>query len=88
VLIQEFNLWFGVENDLNAWYFLCRALRITSPFTICELCRLIGPQTFLLFTCINAQLRPFAAAILILSILLNKAETAVNTFKYFSPLKN
>ncbi|KAL9117230.1 MAG: hypothetical protein Q9187_006235 [Circinaria calcarea] len=38
-LTQEFNLWFGVEDDLNAWHSLCRAVRITPLPTTCELCR-------------------------------------------------
>ncbi|KAI4151903.1 MAG: hypothetical protein LQ341_000817 [Variospora aurantia] len=39
-LTQEFNLWFGVEDDLDAWHSLCRAVRITPLPTTNELCRL------------------------------------------------
>lgn len=41
-LTQEFNLWFGVEDDLDAWHSLCRAVRITPLPTTCELCRSVG----------------------------------------------
>jgi hypothetical protein len=88
VLTQEFNLWFGVEDDLDAWHSLCRALRITSLPTTCELCRLVGPQTSLPSTCTNAQLRPFAAAMSISSILLNGAAAVANTSRYFPPSRD
>ncbi|KAL8653158.1 MAG: hypothetical protein Q9210_002259 [Variospora velana] len=39
-LTQEFNLWFGFEDDLDAWHSLCRAVRITPLPTTNELCRL------------------------------------------------
>jgi hypothetical protein len=42
VLTQKFNLWFDVEDDLNAWHSLCRAVRITSFSITCELCRSVG----------------------------------------------
>lgn len=41
-LTQEFNLWFGVEDDLDAWHSLCRAVRITPLPTTSELCRSVG----------------------------------------------
>lgn len=41
-LTQEFNLWFGIEDDLDAWHSLCRAVRITPLPTTCELCRSVG----------------------------------------------
>ena len=46
-LTQKFNLWFDVEDDLNAWYSLCRALRITPLPTTCKLCRSIGLTSFI-----------------------------------------
>ena len=51
-LAQEFNLWFGVEDDLNAWHSLCRALRITPLPTTCKLCRSVGltPPIFQVLT--------------------------------------
>ncbi len=42
-LTQEFNLWFGVEDDLNAWHSLCRAVRISPLPTTIGLCRSVGP---------------------------------------------
>lgn len=47
-LTQEFNLWFGVEDDLDAWHSLCRAVRITPLPTTCELCRSVGLQPLIL----------------------------------------
>ena len=45
-LTHEFNLWFGVEDDLNAWQSLCRAVRIFPLPTTIKLCRSVGrPQT-------------------------------------------
>ena len=41
-LTQEFNLLFGVKDDLDAWHSLCRAVRITPLPTTCELCRSVG----------------------------------------------
>ena len=41
-LTQEFNLWFGVEDDLNAWHSLCRAVRVIPLPTTSELCRSVG----------------------------------------------
>ena len=41
-LTQEFNLWFGVEDDLDAWHSLCRAVRITPLPKTSELCRSVG----------------------------------------------
>lgn len=38
-LTQEFNLWFGVEDDLDAWQSLCRAVRISPLPTTIVLCR-------------------------------------------------
>jgi len=43
-LTQEFNMWFGIEDDLDAWHSLCRAVRITPLPTTCELCRSVGLQ--------------------------------------------
>lgn len=41
-LTEEFNLWFGVEDNLEAWQSLCRALRVSPlPATI-RLCRTVG----------------------------------------------
>jgi len=42
-LTQEFNLWFGVEDDLHAWQSLCRAVRISPLPTTIGLCRSVGP---------------------------------------------
>ncbi len=42
-LTQEFNLWFGVEDDLNAWQSLCWAVRILPLPTTIGLCRSVGP---------------------------------------------
>ena len=47
-LTQEFNLWFGVEDDLDAWHSLCRAVRITPLPTTYELCRSVGLQPHVL----------------------------------------
>ena len=47
-LTQEFNLWFGTEDNLDAWHSLCRGVRIEPFPTTCELCRSVGPQSLLL----------------------------------------
>ena len=45
-LTQEFNLWFGIEDNLDAWQSLCRAVRISPLPTTIVLCRAVGyPQT-------------------------------------------
>lgn len=36
-LTQEFNLWFGVEDDLDAWQSICRAVRTASPYNHCAI---------------------------------------------------
>lgn len=41
-LTHEFNLLFGVEDDLNAWQSLCRAVRILPLPNTIELCRSVG----------------------------------------------
>lgn len=38
-LTEEFNLLFGVKNDLDAWHALCRAVRINPLPTTCKECR-------------------------------------------------
>ncbi|KAF4631765.1 hypothetical protein G7Y89_g6362 [Cudoniella acicularis] len=38
-LTQEFNLWFGTEDDIRAWHSLCRAIAIQPLPATCELCR-------------------------------------------------
>ena len=43
-LTQEFNFWFGVEDDLDAWQSLCRAVRISPLPTTIVLCRSVGPN--------------------------------------------
>lgn len=53
-LTQEFNLWFGVEDDLDAWHSLCRAVRITPLPTTCELCRSVGLPP-LSFKCVSTN---------------------------------
>lgn len=39
VLTEEFNLLFGVQDDLNAWHSLCRAVRVDPLPTTCKECR-------------------------------------------------
>lgn len=39
VLTEEFNLLFGVQDDLDAWHSLCRAVRVDPLPTSCKECR-------------------------------------------------
>lgn len=39
VLTEEFNLWFGVKDDLDAWHALCRAVRVNPLPTTYKECR-------------------------------------------------
>ena len=66
-LTKEFNLWFGVEDDLEAWQSLCRAVRISPLPTTIALCRSVSRPTesFSRATCANTSFRPFAVAMLI-----------------------
>ena len=41
-LTQEFNLWFGVEDNLEAWQSLCRAVRISPLPTAIVQCRSVS----------------------------------------------
>lgn len=41
-LTQEFNLWFGTQDDLKSWHALCRAVRITPLPTTCKECRSVS----------------------------------------------
>ena len=41
-LTQEFNLWFGTEDDLKSWHALCRAVRITPLPSTCKQCRSVS----------------------------------------------
>ena len=63
-LTKEFNLWFGVEDDLEAWQSLCRAVRISPLPTTIKLCRSVCRpiDSFLRATCANTWFRPFAVA--------------------------
>ncbi len=85
-LTQEFNLWFGIEDDLDAWQSLCRAVRILPLPTTIVLCRSVGRPTdpFSRSTCANAWLRPFAVAMSTSLISLN-GDAAVATMSTFFP---
>ena len=86
-LTKEFNLWFGVEDDLEAWQSLCRAVRISPLPTTIALCRSVGrPHRFILtsYTRANAWFRPFAVATSTSLILLN-GDAAVATMSRPSP---
>ncbi|CAG8949873.1 hypothetical protein HYFRA_00004201 [Hymenoscyphus fraxineus] len=39
-LTSEFNMWFGTEDDINAWHSLCRAVSIHPLPTTCNMCRI------------------------------------------------
>ena len=41
-LTDEFNLWFGTEDDLKSWHSLCRALGIIPLPLTCEECRSVS----------------------------------------------
>lgn len=45
-LTEEFNLLFGVQNDLDAWHSLCRAVRIDPLPTTCKDCRSVRTLQF------------------------------------------
>ncbi|PKY08335.1 hypothetical protein P168DRAFT_228655 [Aspergillus campestris IBT 28561] len=38
-LAEEFNLWFGSENDLSAWHSLCTAVNVSPLPTTCHGCQ-------------------------------------------------
>jgi len=38
-LTQEFQLWYGKEDDLNAWHALCRAIGVEPLPETCEACK-------------------------------------------------
>ncbi|CAG8983212.1 hypothetical protein HYALB_00004040 [Hymenoscyphus albidus] len=38
-LTSEFNMWFGIEDDIKAWHSLCRAVNIQPLPTTCRACR-------------------------------------------------
>jgi hypothetical protein len=40
-LTEEFQLWFGAEDDLEAWHALCRAIGIDPPPVTCKLCKAV-----------------------------------------------
>ena len=40
-LTEEFQLWFGAEDDLEAWHALCRAIGINPPPTTCKSCKAV-----------------------------------------------
>lgn len=63
-LTQEFNLWFGIEDDLNAWQSLCRAVRISPLPTTIALCRSVGHPRYPMSrgTYANVRIRPFTVA--------------------------
>lgn len=46
VLTEEFNLWFGVKDDLDAWQTLCRAMRVNPLPTNCKDCRSVRTLKF------------------------------------------
>jgi len=49
-LVQEFNLWYGTnENSLEAWHSLCRAIGISPLPTSCGSCRAVSSCNSLLF---------------------------------------
>ena len=85
-LTKEFNLWFGVEDDLEAWQSLCRAVRISPLPTTIVLCRSVCPSidTFSRATCANAWFRPFAVA-MSTSLILSNGDAAVATMSRNSP---
>ena len=85
-LTKEFNLWFSVEDDLEAWQSLCRAVRISPLPTTIVLCRSVGRPIdfFSRATCANAWFRPFAVAMSTSLILLN-GDAAVTTMSRPSP---
>lgn len=41
-LTKEFNLWFGIEDDIMPWHSLCRAIAIHTLPATCKLCREVG----------------------------------------------
>lgn len=85
-LTQEFNLWFGVEDNLDAWQSLCRAVRISPLPTTIVLCRSVGRPTYAFSrsTCADGRLRSFTVAMSTLLILLNGG-AAVAIMSRFSP---
>lgn len=38
-LREEFHLWFGLDDDLDAWHALCRAVGLDPPPGTCEECQ-------------------------------------------------
>lgn len=46
VLTEEFNLWFGVKDDLEAWQTLCRAMRVNPLPKTCKGCRSVRTLKF------------------------------------------
>lgn len=85
-LTKEFNLWFGVEDDLEAWQSLCRAVRISPLPTTIVLCRSVGRpiDSFSRATCANAWFRPFAV-VMSTSLILLSGDAAVATMSRTSP---
>jgi hypothetical protein len=41
-LRKEFGLWYGAEDDLEAWHSLCRAIGLNPLPTTCERCEQVG----------------------------------------------
>lgn len=41
-LNEEFRLWYGAENDLDAWHALCRAIGITPLPPTCKGCEKVN----------------------------------------------
>lgn len=85
VITEEFNLLFGVQDDLDAWHLLCRAVRVEPLPTTCKECRSVS--TLKLFYPFKRNMQstkllvnsPSAAVMLISSILSNGAVTMTNT---------
>lgn len=84
-LTQEFNLWFGVEDDLDAWHSLCRAVRITPLPTTNELCLLVRSTSSYRSQYAGALMlenSPSAAVTSTSSISSNGAAAVANTFGF------
>lgn len=94
-LTEEFNLLFGVKDDLDAWHALCRAVRIEPLPTTCKDCRWV--RTLKLFYPITRKSMqsakalansPSAVVMSISSISSNGAATVANTSRFSAQLRN
>ncbi|KAL3460881.1 hypothetical protein BJX64DRAFT_261998 [Aspergillus heterothallicus] len=45
-LTEEFDLWFGAEDDIATWHALCYALRITPPPPTCRDCKKVVRKVY------------------------------------------